>query len=113
MDRTVSAGWASCYPVSFELLLHYIITHVQGVRLNHAIFVSEGVIFSRLGVKDGQKCPLKDSHVAAIILTTPCRISGDYPALTLFAHILLQLVSLPMHVGWETALFAGKYPMFT
>src|SRR4029450_2170624 len=24
MDRTVRARWASCYPVSFELLLHYI-----------------------------------------------------------------------------------------
>jgi hypothetical protein len=51
--------------------------HVQGVRLNHAIFASEEVIFSRLEVKDGQKCPLKDSNVPAIMLTTPCRVSGD------------------------------------
>jgi hypothetical protein len=88
-------------------------THVQGVRLNHAIFASEEVIFSRLGVKDGQKCPFKDSNVAAIMLTTPCGVSGDHPSLTLFAKILLQLVSPPLHVGWDTALFAGKYPMFT
>src|SRR5215216_997190 len=31
-------------------------SHVQGVRLNYAIFASEEVIVSRLGVKDGQKC---------------------------------------------------------
>jgi hypothetical protein len=70
-------------------------------------------IFSRLGVKDGQKCPFKDSNVAAIMLTTPRRVSGDHSSLTLFAKILLQLVSLTLHVGWDTALFAGKYPMFT
>jgi hypothetical protein len=69
--------------------------------------------FSRLGVKDGQKCPFKDSNVAAIILTTPCRVSGDHSSLTLFAKILLQLVSITLHVGWDTALFVGKYPMFT
>ena len=87
--------------------------HVQGGRLNYAIFVSEEVIFSRLGVKDGQKSPLKDSNVPAIMLTTPCRVSGDRPSLTIFAKILLQLVSPPLHVGWDTTLFAGKYPMFT
>src|SRR5262245_37696385 len=85
-------------------------THVQGVGLNHAIFASEEVIFSRLGVKDGQKCPLKDSSVAAIMLATPCRVSGDHPALTLCAKIFLPLVSPPLPVGWDTALFAGKYP---
>ena len=69
--------------------------------------------FSRWGVKDGQKCPFKDSNVAAIMLTTPCRVSGDHSSLTLFAKILLPLVSLTLHVGWDTALFAGKYPMFT
>src|SRR5262247_1971691 len=37
---------------------------------------------SRLGVKDGQKCPFKDSHVAAITLITPCRGSGDHSSLT-------------------------------
>jgi hypothetical protein len=89
------------------------ISHVQGVGLNHAIFACEEVIFSRLRVKDGQKCPCKDSNVAAIVLTTLCRVSGDHPSLTLFAKILLQLVSPPLHVGWDTALFAGKYPMFT
>src|SRR5262249_33721546 len=47
------------------------------------------------------------------MLTTPCSISGDRPSLTLFAHILLQVVFLPLHVGWDTALFAGNYPMFT
>ena len=69
--------------------------------------------FSRLGVKDGQKCPSKGSNVAALMLTTPCRVSGGHPALTLFAQLLLPLVSLPLHVGLDTALFAGKYPMFT
>ena len=81
--------------------------------MNHAIFASEEGIVSRLGVKDAQQCPLKDSNVAAILLTTPCRVSGDHPSLTLFAKILLPWVSPPWHVGWETALFAGKYPMFT
>jgi hypothetical protein len=70
-------------------------------------------MFSRLGVQDGQKCPLKDSNVVAIMLTTPCRVSGDHPSLTLFAKILLPLVSLTLYVGWNTVLFAGKYPMFT
>ena len=42
---------------------------VQGVRLNHAIFVSEEVIVSRSGVQDEQKCPFKDSNVAVIMLT--------------------------------------------
>jgi hypothetical protein len=64
-------------------------------------------------VKEGQKCPLKDSNVAALMLTTPCRASGDHSSLRLFAKILLQLVSLTIHVGWDTALFAGKYLMFT
>ena len=86
--------------------------HVQGVRLNHAIFASEEVIFSRLGVKDGQKCPFKDSNVVALMLATPCRVAGDHPSLTLFAKILLHLVSPPWPVGWDTALFAGKCPMF-
>jgi hypothetical protein len=81
--------------------------------LNHAIFASKEVIFARLGVKDGQKCPFEDSKVAAIMFTTPCRVSGDHPSLTLFAKILLPLVSPPLHMGWDIALFAGKYPMFT
>ena len=33
------------------------VPHVQGVGLNHAIFASEEVIVSPLGVKDGHKCP--------------------------------------------------------
>jgi hypothetical protein len=82
-------------------------------RLNYAIFASAEVIVSRLGVKDGQQCPLKDSNVAAIMLTMPCRVSSDHPSLILLATILLPLVSLPLHVGWDTALFVGKYPMFT
>jgi hypothetical protein len=81
--------------------------------LNHTIFASEEVIFFSIGLKDGQTCPLKDSNVAVIMLTTPCRVSGDHPSLTLFANILLPLVSPPLHVGWDTALFAGKCPMFT
>jgi hypothetical protein len=88
-------------------------THVQGVRLNHANFASEEVIFFSMGVKDGQKCPFKDSNVAVIILTTLCRVSSDHPSLTLFAKIFLPWVSPHLHVGWDTALFAGKYPMFT
>ena len=55
--------------------------------------------FARLGVQDGQKCPFKDSSVAVIMLTTPCRVSGDRSSLALFAKILLQLVSLSLHVG--------------
>jgi hypothetical protein len=88
-------------------------THVQGVRLNQAIFASEKVILSRWGVQGGQKCPCKDSNVAAIMLTTPCRVSGGPSALTLCAKILFQLVSPPWHMGWDTVLFAGKYPVFT
>jgi hypothetical protein len=84
--------------------------HVQGVGLNHAIFASEEGIFSQLRVKDGQKCPFKDSNVAAIRLTTPCRVSDDHPSLTLLAKILLPSASPPWHVSWEKALFAGKYP---
>jgi hypothetical protein len=53
---------------------------------------------------------LKDSHVTAIMLAAPCRVSGDHPSLTLFATILLQWVFPPLHAGWDTALFAGKYP---
>jgi hypothetical protein len=44
--------------------------------LNHALFVSEDVILSRWGVQGGQECHCKDSNVAAIMLTTPCRVSG-------------------------------------
>jgi hypothetical protein len=66
-----------------------------------------------LGVKDGQKCPFKDSNVAALMLTTPWRVSGNHSSLTLLAKILLPLVSLTLRVGWDTALFAGKYPVFT
>jgi hypothetical protein len=73
-------------------------------------FCVRRVIFSRLGVKDGQKCPLRDSKVAAIMFTTPCFVSGAHSSLTLFAKIFLQLVSLTLHVGWDTALFAGKCP---
>jgi hypothetical protein len=36
-----------------------------------------------------------------------------YHPLALFATILFPLVSPPLHMGWDTALFAGKYPMFT
>jgi hypothetical protein len=56
---------------------------------------------------------LKDSNVAVIMLTTLCRVSGDHPSLTLFAKIFLPWVSPPWHVGWDTALFAEKCPMFT
>jgi hypothetical protein len=81
--------------------------------LHQAIFASEEVFFSRLGAQDGQKCPLKDSHVAAIMRTTPCSVSGDHPSRTLCANILFPLVSPPVHVSWDTALFTGKHSMFT
>jgi hypothetical protein len=64
-------------------------------------------------MEGGQKCPFKDSNVAVIMLITPCRVSSDHSSLTLFAKILLQLVSLTLYMGWNTALFAGKYPVFT
>jgi hypothetical protein len=41
-------------------------------------------IFSRLGGKDGHKCPFKDSNVVTLMLTTPWRVSGGHPLLTLF-----------------------------
>jgi hypothetical protein len=63
-------------------------------------------------VKDGQQCPCKDNHVAVITLTTPCRVSGDHPSLTLFAKIFLPLVSLPLHAGWDTAGFFGENAKF-
>jgi hypothetical protein len=102
---SVRGGWPT---VSLPFL-----THVQGVRLNHAIFASEEVIFFSIGSEDRQKCPCKDSNITVIMLAAPYRVSGDHPSLTLFAKILLQLVSPPLHMGWDTALFAGKYPMFT
>ena len=34
----------------------------------------------------------------------------DHPSLTLFAKILLPLVSPPLHVDWDTALFAENAP---
>ena len=82
------------------LTLH---THVQGVRLNHANFASEEVICFRLGVKDGQKCPFKDSNGAALMLTTPCRISGDHPSLTLFVHIHppMGILTLAHRLGYS------------
>ena len=70
-------------------------------------------IFSRLGVKDGQKCPFKDSNVAALMRTTPWRVFGNHSSLTLLAKILLPLIFLPLRVGWDTALFTGKYPVCT
>jgi hypothetical protein len=71
------------------------VPHVQGVESNYAIFASEEMMISRWGVHDGQKCPFKDSNVATIMLTTPCKVSGAYPSLTHFATILLPLVSHP------------------
>src|SRR5262249_54508177 len=32
---------------------------------------------------------------------------------TRFAHLLLPLVSPPVHGGWDTACFGGTYPLFT
>jgi hypothetical protein len=66
-----------------------------------------------MGVKDRQKCSLQDSNVAAIMLTTPWRVAGDHPSLTLVAKIFLSLVSPSLQVGQDTALLAGKYPLFT
>ena len=80
--------------------------------MNHANFASEEVMCFRLGVKDRQKCPCKDGNVVAIMLITSGRISGEHPSLTLFVHVLLLWVALLLPMGWDTALFAGKYPMF-
>src|SRR5215470_6252693 len=66
--------------------------------------------FSRLGVQDTQKCPLENRNVAALMLTMPGRVAGDHPFLPRFAAILLQVVSPPVKVGWDTALSAGKIP---
>jgi hypothetical protein len=60
------------------MLALFLPAHVQGVRLNYAIFASEEVIFSRLGVQDGHKCPFKASNVAASMLTAPCKVSSDH-----------------------------------
>jgi hypothetical protein len=65
--------------------------------------------FSRLGVLGGQECLCEDRNVAAIMLTASCNISSDHPLLTLFAAIPLLP---PLHVDWDTALLAGKCPMF-
>ena len=72
--------------------------------MNHAIFASEEVIFSRLGVKDGQKCPFKDSNVVALMLATPCRVAGDHPSLTLFAKNTppLGIPTLAGGLGYST-----------
>jgi hypothetical protein len=86
--------------------------HVQGVELHYAIFASEEVSISRWGVKERHKGSFQDSHIATIMLTTPCSVSGDHPSLTLCANILLPLVCPPVQMGWDTALFIGKYPMF-
>jgi hypothetical protein len=69
--------------------------------------------FYRLGVLGGQECLCEGRNVAAIMLTTSCNVSGDHPLLTLLTKLLFQWVSLPLHVGWETALLTGKCPMFT
>src|SRR5262245_58834195 len=66
--------------------------------------------FSRLGVQDGQECPFENRNVAAIMLTMPGRVAGDHLFLTLFAKILLQVVSPTVKVSRDTALFAGKCP---
>ena len=100
-------------PISVDIATNKAYTPRSRSQVEPCDFCVRRVIFSRLGVKDGQKCSFKDSNVAAIMLTTPCRVSGDHSSLTLFAKILLQLVSLTLHVGWDTALFTGKYPMFT
>jgi hypothetical protein len=44
------------------------------------------------------------------MLITPYRVSGDHPLLTLFATFLLPWVFPASHVGWDTTLFAEKYP---
>jgi hypothetical protein len=69
--------------------------------------------FSRFGVQDIQECPFEDRNGVAIMFTMPGRVSDDHPFLTLFAAILLPLVSPPLHGGWDTVLSAEKYPVFT
>src|SRR5262249_11461693 len=66
--------------------------------------------FSRLGVQDGQECPLENRNVAAIMLTMPGSVAGDHPFLTLFAATLLQVVSPPVKLCGDTALAGEKIP---
>jgi hypothetical protein len=61
-------------------------------------------------VPDRRECLCEDRNIAAIMLTTPCCVSGDHPVLTLFAAILLPP---PLRAGWDTALSARKYLVFT
>src|SRR5215510_485382 len=68
--------------------------------------------FSSIGVQNGQKCPFQYSNVAVIRLTTPCSVAGHHLSRTLFADLRLPWVSPPLLLGWETALCAGKYPVF-
>jgi hypothetical protein len=65
---------------------------------------------SRWGVKDGQKCPFKDSHVAAITLITPCRGSGDHASLTLFAQTLLPIGIPSLACGLGSNTLCRKMP---
>src|SRR6266516_7246423 len=53
LSRMILFGERSLWHVLNQYISHaQFIAHVQGVRLNHAIFASEEVIVSRLGVKD-------------------------------------------------------------
>ena len=62
-------------------------------------FCVRGGDFFSIGSAGRTKIYLKDSNVTAIMLTTPCRVSGDHPSLTLIAKIFLPVVSPPLHVG--------------
>ena len=65
---------------------------------------------SRWGVQDGQQCPLKDSHVAAITLITSCRVSGGHSSLTLFAKTLLPIGIPTLACGLGSNTLCRKMP---
>jgi hypothetical protein len=71
--------------------------------LNHAIFAPEEVIFLGLECRLDKGLLFEDRNVVAVMFTMSGRVSGDHP----------PLVSPPLQVGWDTALSAEKYPVFT
>ena len=77
--------------------------------MNHAIFASEEVILSQLGVQDGQKCACKDSTVTAIMHAESLVTTQHCPFVPKSSS---HWCPHPLHIGWDTALFVGKYPMF-
>ena len=71
--------------------------------MNHAIFAPEEVIFLGLECRLDKSVFFEDRNVVAVMFTISGRVSGYHP----------PLVSPPLYVGWDTALTAEKYPVFT